>query len=192
MSPEMRLVLAPRETYAALVRTSSAISPLMALRRPLLVAAAVGVSVAIAATGRASPALVLSTTVTWSYLVVLQLAIALPFVAPAARRSMGLARALDLFFASHAPWSLFVLAVAAWSSTGFAGSVWPPLLAAIVPIALTARIVYAFFIEVMGTDRHAAARLTFLHQAITGAIFIAINFVASAIWPRVLALLGRP
>src|SRR3954454_8458493 len=154
MSPELRLIVAPRETYAALAAVPARVSALAALRRPALVALVIGVAVAMTATGRATPALVLSTTLTWSYIVLLQLAVALPLIAPAARRARGVAPALDLFFAGHAPWSLFTL---------LAGALLPLplglettralLLVAVVPLLLTGRIVAAFFSEVLGMDR---------------------------------------
>src|SRR5262245_4671414 len=114
MSPELGLMVFPRATYAALVREAAPASAATALRRPFVVAAVIGVSVSIAATGRATPALVASTTLSWSYVVLLQLAIAVPLIARHARRTVGLARAIDLFFAGHAPWSLLALAAAAW------------------------------------------------------------------------------
>ena len=88
---------------------------LTALRRPLLVAIVLGVSTAISATGRVTPSLVLSTTLCWSFVVVLQAVIAIALIAAPARRTVGLPRALDLFFAGHAPWSLWMLAAAAWA-----------------------------------------------------------------------------
>ena len=62
MTPELRLIAAPRDTYAALVRSPSQLPAIGALRRPALVALVIGVSVAMTSSGRATPALVLSTT----------------------------------------------------------------------------------------------------------------------------------
>src|SRR5437763_4035347 len=132
MSPELGLLVAPRRTYAALA-SSAPLSAVAALRRPLLAALVIGASVAISATGRVTPALVLSTTVMWSYIVLLQLAIALPLLAAGARRTVGLARAVDLFFAGHAPWSLFALAAAAWVPSPLGRPLWPLAAAIAVP-----------------------------------------------------------
>src|SRR3954468_23126688 len=134
MSPELRLIVAPRETYAALAALPARVSALTALRRPALAALMIGVSVAMTATGRATPALVLSTTITWSYIVLLQLAVALPLIAPAARRARGVAPALDLFFAGHAPWSLSILLAGALLPLPFGWPTSPVLLAAVVPL----------------------------------------------------------
>jgi hypothetical protein len=189
--PELDLIVAPRDTYAALARVPGRASMLTALRRPLLVAVVLGVSVAIAATRRVSPALVISTTLAWSYVVVLQLAIALPLVSRGARHTVGLARAVDLFFAAHAPWSMFALAAAAWGPSQGGRPLWPLALAAVAPITLTPRIVVAFFTEVLAMDRRGALRMTVAHQTITWMTFVAVNWIASSLTPRVYEILFR-
>jgi hypothetical protein len=136
------------------------------------------------------PSLVLSTTLTWSYIVLLQLAIALPLIAPAARRRVGLARGVDLFFAGHAPWSLFTLSVAVVVPTAAGRPVWPLLVMALVPIVLTPRIVHAYFREVLDCDRGSALRRTLVHQAATWTVFVAGNWVASGVTARLYQLLG--
>jgi hypothetical protein len=81
MTPELRLMVAPATTYARLARDPSPVGPLTALRRPLLAAIVLGTSIAIGATGHVTPALVLSTTVCWAFVILLQIAIALPLIA---------------------------------------------------------------------------------------------------------------
>jgi hypothetical protein len=188
VSPELGLIMTPRPTYAALVRTPARQSFFIALRRPLLVAMVLGVTVAISATHSVSPALVASTTIAWSYVVALQIAIAVPLLIRPARRTVGLRRAIDLFFAGHAPWSMFALLVAAWTLTPVDWPFWPVRLAAIVPWALTIRIVHAFFGEVLALDARAAWRRTILQQAITWTVVVGINWWASAFAPRLLEL----
>jgi hypothetical protein len=190
LSPELGLIVAPRETYAALARGGDA-SLITALRRPLLAALLLGVSIAVAATHSVTPALVASTTLSWSYVVVVQLAIALPLIAGPARRTVGLIRAVDLFFAGHAPWSIFALFAAAWGFAPSGAPSWPLAVAAIVPIVLTVRIVDAFFTEVLALAPTAARRRTILQQAITWTVFVAVNWVASAFTPRLIGELAR-
>jgi hypothetical protein len=115
MFTEMALMVSPRRTYATLARASGRVTFLTAVRRPLLVAIVLGVSAAISTTRHVTPALVLSTTLCWCFVVLLQAVIALTLIGPA-RRTVGLARGLDLYFAGHAPWSLWMLAVVAWGS----------------------------------------------------------------------------
>ena len=178
-------MISPGETYARLARASARATLLTAIRRPLLVAIVLGVSVAKAATGHVTPALVASTILCWSFVIVLQAAIGLGLMAGAARRTVGSARSLDLYFAGHAPWSLWILAVAA-SPSPLGHPIWPFLIAAIVPLFLTARTTNAFFREVLEMDpRHAVMR-TVAQQAITWGCLVILYGTAVAWMPRVL------
>ena len=185
-SAELRLALAPRDTYAALVRLPARGTSWVAVRRPLLVAAVLGASMAISATGGVTPSLLLSTTICWSLVVLIQVAVALSFIATATPRTVGLPRALDLFFASHAPWSIWMLVVAAWGASPLGRPSWPMLATAAVPITLTLRTLVAFFREVLGMNpRHAIARVA-AHQAITWSLFVVLFGTAVQLWPRIL------
>jgi hypothetical protein len=186
MSPELRLMVSPRETYATLARVSGRGTVVTAVRRPLIVALVLGVSTAISATGHVTPSLLFSTTACWSFVVVIQAAIALTFVAAPARRTVGLARAIDLYFAGHAPWSLWMLAAAAWSPSPIGRPVWPVLVAAAVPIIMTPRILSAYFREVLEMDPRSAFARAAAQQAMTWAIFVGLFGTAVALTPRVL------
>lgn len=162
----------------------------VALRQPALAAMVLGVSIAISATGHVSPALVLSTTLCWSFAVVLQAAAALLLIASPARDTVGRVRAFDLFFAGHAPWSLWLLAVAAWAPSTPDRSLAPIVASAIVPVALTVRIVYAFFVEVLQLQPREALLRTAAHQAVIW-ITVAVLFgTAVQIVPRALEWLS--
>ena len=190
MSPELRLMLSPRDAYAALARTSGRGTAWTAVRRPLLVAFVLGVATAMSATGRVTPALLLSTTACWSFVVVIQAAIALTLVAGPARRTVGLARAIDLYFAGHAPWSLWMLAVAAWAPSPIGRPLSPLLVAGAVPLILTPRILSAYFREVLEMDpRHALARAA-AQQVMTWVTFVVLFGGAVALTPRVLEWLA--
>src|SRR5438067_6906142 len=95
MSPEIGLILSPGETYARLARVPGRGTLLTALRRPLFVAIVIGASEAIAATAHVTPSLLASTTLCWSFGVVLQAAIGVGLISGGARRTVGIARALD-------------------------------------------------------------------------------------------------
>ena len=189
MSAELRLIVSPSRTYAVLARRPSRIGPVVALRRPLLVALVLGSTAAILATRHATPALVLSTTVMWSVLVLAQIAIALVLIAAPARATVGIGRALDLFFASHAPWSLWMLAVIAWAPTAGERNLMPMLAAALVPMALTPRMLAAFFREVLELDPRQAIARTVVHQAITWGLLALFYGAAIAAVPRLMAWL---
>jgi hypothetical protein len=165
-------------------------TPLAALRRPALVALVLGVAAAMGATGRVTPALLLSTVVCWSFVVVLQMVIALLLIAGPARRTVGIARALDLFFAGHAPWSLWMLAVVAWAPSPVGRPLLPALLAALVPLVLTPRIVSAFFQEVLEMDPRDAMTRAAAHQALTWSTFVILYGTAVQLVPRVIEWLA--
>lgn len=190
MSSELRLILSPRDTYARLARVPSGIGPVRALRRPLAAAIALGVSVAIAATGHATPLLVLSATICWTLAIAIQVAIAIALIAGPAQRTVGLWRAFDLFFASHAPWSLWFLAAAAWAPHPLGRPLTPVLVAALAPLILTPRMIAAFFREVLEMDPRDARARTVVHQAVTWLAFIALAGWAFALPPRLVEWLG--
>src|SRR5829696_3139417 len=183
-------MLSPRATYASLARARDRGTLMTALRRPALVAVVLGVSVAIAATRHVTPALVLSTIACWSFLVMLQAGIALALIAGPARRTVGIARALDLYFAGHAPWSLWLLAVAAYGPSPIGRPLLPALAAAAVPLILTPRIVAAFFREVLELDPRDAFARTAAQQALTWTAFVALLGTAIALVPRVIEWAG--
>ena len=186
VSPELQLIVSPRDTYARLARTRSRGGVLVALRRPALVAVVIGAAIALGATGHVTPRLLLSTTLCWAFAVVLQIAIAVALIAGPSRRTVGLSRALDLFFASHAPWSLWLLAAAAYSPSVLGRPLTPLLLSAVVPLALTVRMIAAYFREVLELDpRHARVR-TILQQAATWGVPLVLYGTAVGFWPRFL------
>ena len=190
MSSELRLIVSPRDTYARLARVPSGIGPVGALRRPLVAAIALGVSVAIAATGHVTPVLVLSVTICWTLAMAIQAAIAIALIAGPAQRTVGLWRAFDLFFASHTPWSLWFLAAAAWAPSPLGRPLTPVLVAAVAPLVLTPRIMTAFFREVLEMDPRAARARTVVHQAVTWLALGALAAWAIALPPRVVEWLG--
>ena len=128
----------------------------------------------------------LSTTICWSFVVVLQMGIALAVIAGPARRTVGLARALDLYFAGHAPWSLWMLAAVAWAPSAIGRPLTPLLISAAVPLILTPRILSAFFREVLELDPRQAMARTAAQQAMTWVTFVILFGTAIALVPRVL------
>jgi hypothetical protein len=187
MSPEIRLLVAPDATYEALARTPGEIGAIRALRRPFLVLVVIGVSMALSATRHVTLSLVVSTTVIWSVVVLAQAAIALAVIPRVSKVSR--ARAFDLFFASHVPWSLWLLFDAAWAPAMLGRPAMPLWFAAVPPLVLTPRMIAAFFRQVCGMDRRRAAIRTLLQQALSWALLIALYGAAVAIWPRVLQVL---
>ena len=172
-------------------------------------AAIAGTGTAAAATGRISWSLALSGTVCWLPLIALQLVTAAVVIVPIERhfgtRHFGtphlgtqplgtlaplpLGTLFNLFFQAHAPWSLWVLTASAFilAAPGFSSQT-VILATAIVPLAWTSAIVFAYFREVQGLARPSAIAATAAHQALTVAVILAYVAWAVQLWPRLLAL----
>jgi hypothetical protein len=190
MSPEIGLIVAPDRTYAALAARPRPLGFVRALRRPLLVAFVLGTSMALLTTRHVTPALVFSTTVMLCVIVIGQVLTALAVMPAMRAHAIGRARALDLFFASHAPWSLWLLAASAWAPSPPGRPAAPVWLAALVPVVLTPRIMAAYFRQVHELDRHQATFRTVVHQILTWGLFLALFGAAVAIWPRILQVVS--
>jgi hypothetical protein len=185
VSPELFVMTAPQDAYRRLspgYRTS----PLAALKRPALVAIILGVVVSIYATGRVTVSQVLITVLCWSFAAALQTLAGLALVASAKRRSVGIPAGIDLLFVGHGPWSLWLLAVAAWA-------VWLPrpdrmdvvvAATAAVPLVWTAVILFAFCRTVLGDEPRQAAIRTLLHQLLIWTVAGVYIAVVVQLWPR--------
>jgi hypothetical protein len=121
------------------------------LRRSLVVAIVIGTAVPIMAVQRVTFGLLVSSTISFSFVVAIQMAVGAAIIASSRRRRAGMTRALDLWFAGHVPYSLWLLAVAAWFATRPDASLDLLISLAVIPAAWTAVIVAAFCRQVLGT-----------------------------------------
>jgi hypothetical protein len=191
VSPELRIMLRPALAYEALLAAPPH-GPFLALRRPALVALVIGTAIAVSATGRVTAWLVLDLALCWSFAPLLQVATAAVLLrSPLSRVGTGVR--MDLWFAGHGPWSLWLLAVAVcYASFPATRRIEYPILAtAIVPAAWTAIIGTAFCRTILlDTPARAWARVA-LHQAVTWTIVFGYITLASQLWPRFLSLARR-
>lgn len=144
----------------------------------------------IAATGRLTIALLVSGLACWWFLPVLQLMTGLLMIGG---RGVERRSALSGYFATHRPWSLWLLVMAGTvvllPNPGAA--TYPLALTAIVPAALTVRALLRFSREQLGDTRRRAWQRVAVHQAATFIVLIVYMDLSVALWPRVLAVLGR-
>jgi hypothetical protein len=147
-------------------------------------------TMSIAATGRLTGALLLSGLACWWFLPVLQLLTGLLMI-----QGGGLERrdALNGYFETYRPWSLWLLIMAATvlllPNPGAA--TYPLALTAAVPAALTVRGLLRFSRERLGDSPVRSWQRVALHQAATGVVLVAYMDLSVALWPRVLGVLGR-
>lgn len=190
MPAELEVMAAPVRGYARLARSRTAVPAPTALRRPAIVALVIGTALTVSATGAADGRTVLTTSLSWAWVPVLQVVIAIPLIANAGAIAVHRADALDLFFAGHAPWSLWLLASAAWAAlTGDTLQNFNPvLLTALVPLIWTPVIVYGFCRSVLRRTKRAAVLSTVAHQVVTWTIGVAYFGWAVQLWPRIVGL----
>lgn len=132
------------------------------VRRPLFLAAVLGCAVSLAASGTVTPRLAIPAATYWTFVPLVEV-LALAIVIWSRRRQTSLPAAIDIFFAGHAPWTLYVMGLAGvlafvppqrgWelmTTAGIAGLV----LAAV----WSAWIDFHFFRWIFGATRAAAAR----------------------------------
>jgi hypothetical protein len=191
LSLDLLVMSAPSRAYRRLASGHRA-SLAGALKRPLLVAIILGTCVCIYAIHRVTLGLALSAVLTWSFAVVVQIFAAAAIVASSTRRTVSVPAAVDLFFMGHAPWSLWLLAVAAWAA-------WLPhptrmdyivLITAAVPIAWTAVIVLAFCREVLNDAPRPAVIRTVFHQFLVWTFTGVYIAIVVQLWPRILGTLA--
>jgi len=183
-------MLAPARAYARYAAAHTRNGFWIAIRRPLFVALIQGVAISMTATRTVAAPVVISLTICWTTVILIQIVAALLVIGSSNRRGVPRSRAIDLFFLGHAPWSLWLLAVAAVSTSLTDVSLTLLLLSALAPAALTARTIRAFAERVLGAPRGEAIRRTLLHQSFIWTVAMVLIGAAVALWPRVLALVG--
>ena len=181
LSPELRLMLAPRVVYAR----GEAAPASYILYYVLFISVLIAAAASFGATGRITLSLLASLAVSWMFVPLLHVVIAAGLVASsAAGRARGTA-AIALLLKGHAPWSLWLLAAGAMIGVfGYTGYRMSPLVA-IPAFILTCRIVHAFCIEVLRTSARGAVLRTLAHQAVTWSIAALYLEKAVGLMPRI-------
>lgn len=144
------------------------------------------------ATHRATFGLVLSVGVCWAFATVIQTVAAAAVIAVFPGRVVSVARALDLFFLSAGPWSLWLLAFAAWAGFPADHSAIPlaALATAPIPIVWTTVIVRAFCRSVLNASARGALTTALIHQAMIWSVAAVYVSTVVQAWPRLLGALG--
>lgn len=193
VSPELAIMRAPRRAYSSLAAERQTVSVVDASYRPLIVGVTIGTAASISSTSHVSIGLVASVTACWAFLVAIQVIAALIAIPQASRRAIGAARAIDLLFSGHGPWSVWLLVCAAWAAVMpvFGRDTRWVFASMSVPLIWNAVIVFAFFRHALRLPHAAAMRRTIAHQAMTVGSGLAIFGAAVAIWPRIVGIFVR-
>ncbi|HUF22647.1 MAG TPA: hypothetical protein VMN81_00865 [Vicinamibacterales bacterium] len=184
-------MLAPRAAYLSAVASAKAdAGPIEArgsyiLQYVFFISLLVAGAASVSATGRVTLSMLVSLGISWMFLPLLHVLAAAALVASAPRPAAGGNRAVALLLMGHAPWSIWILLAAAMAAA-FGYHAWHPMLfAALVPIALTFRIVHAFCLEVLRTSPRGAIACTLLHQSVTGLVGVVYLEKTVGLVPRI-------
>jgi hypothetical protein len=161
---------APGAAYRRLAEAPPAPGAWVLLRRPLLLAALIGAVVCLGTTGSLPPRLWPGASLCWSIVPGFQLALGAALVRLGGRGPLRTSSALDLLFVSHAPWSLWILGATAWAAPELPigsyawPSAFPLLVTAVVPLAWTAVLTFAYCRAVLGLSAPGAAFAVLLYE----------------------------
>jgi hypothetical protein len=101
--------------------------------------------------------LVTTAALSWSFVVAIQILVGVGVIASAPSRRIRMARAVDLWFAGHLPYSLWILlAFAGIANYAHARAAWLLAATAVIPAGWTTIIAAAFCRTVLGTTARGA------------------------------------
>jgi hypothetical protein len=188
---DLRVALAPNETYRQLIAEPVRGTWFRALERAALVAVIIGTAVTMSSARRVPLGLVLMGIVCWSFVAIVQCLIGLAVLGRARGRPMSAPRCLELLFLGHLPWSLWTLVILGlYTFTTLPVGLAAQVLSLLIPGVWTTIIVLAFCRTVLGCTPARARMLTAAHQAVTWTVFFTYVFLVSGFWVRFLALVG--
>jgi hypothetical protein len=184
---DLQIALAPSRAYAQLSSAEARPSWLRTVERPVCFAVLLGVSITIAATGYVSPGLLLSTTCSWSWVMAVQLLFAVGMT----RRlphdgSVTAARALELWFSGHVPWTLWVLMLAPLLRAVPETPAELLIVSALVPMGWTAAIAAAFGRVVLRQSEREAWLRAVLHQLVLLGVILSYVAWSAGGWFRLI------
>jgi hypothetical protein len=155
---------------------------------PILLALMLGLLNATAAAGHVSGSLVASEILAWSFIPCLQLLTGAGLIASAGARRVTFPRAVELLFAAHLPWSLWLVAATVFQTVR--PDPYIVIGSGAVPLAVTVVLLAAFGREVLGlTSREMRVRL-FVHHATTVMLIVAYIELATRLSVRIIGALG--
>ena len=191
LSSDVHVAFAPETTYRSLVADAGRVTAWRMLRRPLLVALVIGTAVPIMAVQRVTLGLLAWSALSFGFVVFIQMAVGAGLIASAASRRTGLRQAIDLWFAGHVPYSVWLLTVAAAFAAMPAASLDLLIVLAAIPAAWTGVIVAAFCRQVLGTSRGGARVRAMVHFLVMWAIAFELVALTAGGWFQVWAPIAR-
>ena len=187
-SAAVKVMLDPGGEYARLVAAPDDASWLRALKMPALLAVMLGLLNATAAAGHVTASLVASEIVAWSFIPVLQLLTGSALIASAAGRRVTFPRALELLFAAHLPWSLWLVVTTVLQTVN--PDPYIVIGSGVVPMAATVALLLAFGREVLSLNGREARVRVFAHHAATALVIVGYIELATRLSVRIIGAPG--
>ena len=195
VSIDTRVALAPDATYRQLVAQGAPSSQWRALARSVLVLLVIAVIVPIMAVRQITASLVLTSAAAWSVVIAIQIAIAVVVIASAPARKVAFARAFELWFAGHVPYSAWILLLPFVTSIPGVQALDAMAVTVLVPIIWTTFIVTAFCRAVLGATPAGARWRAALQQTMALTTLVTLALWAAggvdAVVSYTMRLLGR-
>ena len=179
-SSELAIALSPDQTFERLITNTSSARGL--LTRLFIVLATIAIVVPTLAVQRVTVSLVATAAVSWSFILVIQLVVAVGVILSSRARRVGLLHALDLWFAAHIPYSLWMVAMAVLAANSHLVDPAFMFATAVVPAGWTAWIVTAFCRTVLNVDSTGARRRAAAHQVVVWGIALTYGAVTTGGW----------
>ena len=181
-------MLHPASEYARLMSAPDDGTWLRALRMPALLAVMLGLLNATAAAGHVSASLVASEIVAWSFIPILQVLTGAGLIGSAGARRVTFPRAVELLFAAHLPWSLWLVAVTLFQTVRPDPSI--VIGTGVVPMAATVVLLLAYGREVLCLRGREARVRVLAHQAATVLLIVAYIELSTRLSVRIIGALG--
>lgn len=156
--------------------------PVRIVGRMALLSVILGVSFSAAATERVDAGLVVSTSLAWSFVPVVQLLTGLVLTRGSAKRFT----ALDAYFATHRPWSLWILGIHALfllAGPARSAALWLAL-TAVVPAVWTARLLVTMCRDRLGLSARESRRRVAIHEVLSCGLILLYVWFAAALGAR--------
>jgi hypothetical protein len=182
---DVSVAFAPFVTYRQATASETNLRWFVMLRWPALVLLVIAVLVPIMAVQRVTAGLVLTAALSWSFVLAIQLIIGAGIILSGPQRRLSMPQALDLWFAGHLPYSLWMLVVFAWMGTATTSSVRVFVISALVPTVWTMALVFAFCREVLGVSVAGAIWRTTVHLVVVWGIGLSYIAWAAGGWFQV-------
>jgi hypothetical protein len=186
LSPGVRVLLHPQSTYAALAGQAIPISVWRALRRPAFVAFVLGCTISLITFPGLTLRLAGPSVIYWTFIPLAEI-LALGLTCGRKSGSLSFPEKVDLFFAGHLPWLLWLIGLSAafsFFSPGEAFAFTQPfwlLCAAPAVIVWSAWIDFGFYRSILRSSRGGAVARLVAQRAISWSVILLI-FSGSVVW----------